>query len=819
MDIDKPKIDDFSVSTHDHKSDSKGGILEVLASNNSNLFWSTPSTEAGLPAFRPITIDNLTGTLAVTKGGTGAITLTGILLGNGVSAFTSLALTAGQSIRMNALGTAYEGYTPPNANSLLPIGSEGSMLYYNTSTSTWALTSITYNNTLTAFNLGSPTINSETVNLKLSSGLVLSKLFQLELNASSYSSNYADIIGGSINKLQFGRNSTKIDIIIGDGSNTTTPYIRFPYYTTPGFLKVDSSGVISALATSGIGTRFLREDGSWQVIIGGGTISGSGTADTVVKWTGSGTVLGNSIITSTQSYVSILTPTQYNSSVLNVNGSLTIIDNLYLHSAGSKIYLFGNAGTSGQVLTSGGSNGVPSWTNANILPTYTPIAAQNLSGSNVFSSIQTDLHGAIIGLSTRTLTLSDLGGVNYGAWYLGINDGTYSSIVSYSGVNFIAGTNITLSRSGNSVTINSSGGGGSNIGNGTTIGQIPYWNGSAWVPSTNGKMIYTNGTPKLSFGVSGSYETYIMGGQSGSSFYGVHLHRSQNNYLYRPDLTGYGHLYLGRNAFTTDIIIGDNTGTLIDNQVNTANAYIRFVNYTAGILRTSSNGLIIADAPLSGNAGKYLSTDGNSLVWVVAPTGGGTPTSHALESHTATTTAGKLLYGTGANTFGWLTLGSALQILRVNSSGTGIEWVTNSTGITNSILTIGAHLSGGSFNGSIGVTIATDATSSNTFNTIISRDSGGNFICTNATFTSDIRLKANVKTLLPQYLDIRYIEYENINSLGEKRYGVSAQELLLIDKELVKGSYDDGYSVKYIDLLIREVAYLKEEVKKLKENA
>lgn len=49
---------------------------------------------------------------------------------------------------------------------------------------------------------------------------------------------------------------------------------------------------------------------------------------------------------------------------------------------------------------------------------------------------------------------------------------------------------------------------------------------------------------------------------------------------------------------------------------------------------------------------------------------------HTLESHSATTSAGKILYGTGVNTFGWLAMGSASQVLRVNAGGSTLEYVT-----------------------------------------------------------------------------------------------------------------------------------------------
>lgn len=50
-----------------------------------------------------------------------------------------------------------------------------------------------------------------------------------------------------------------------------------------------------------------------------------------------------------------------------------------------------------------------------------------------------------------------------------------------------------------------------------------------------------------------------------------------------------------------------------------------------------------------------------------------------------------------------------------------------SGGATVGTLTFGTHLTGGSFNGSANVTIATDATSSNTVSTIVARDGSGNF--------------------------------------------------------------------------------------------
>jgi hypothetical protein len=54
----------------------------------------------------------LSGTLDVDNGGTGATSLTGVLIGNGTSAFSALSGTASQLLRRNSSNTAYEFFTP-----------------------------------------------------------------------------------------------------------------------------------------------------------------------------------------------------------------------------------------------------------------------------------------------------------------------------------------------------------------------------------------------------------------------------------------------------------------------------------------------------------------------------------------------------------------------------------------------------------------------------------------------------------------------------------------------------------------------------------
>ena len=104
-----------------------GDTQNPYASKNANLFLASPNGTAGVPTFRSIvaadiptlnqnttgTASNVTGTVAVANGGTGATSLTGVLIGNGTSAVTGLTATAGsQLLRRNATNDGFEFWTP-----------------------------------------------------------------------------------------------------------------------------------------------------------------------------------------------------------------------------------------------------------------------------------------------------------------------------------------------------------------------------------------------------------------------------------------------------------------------------------------------------------------------------------------------------------------------------------------------------------------------------------------------------------------------------------------------------------------------------------
>lgn len=81
---------------------------------------------------------------------------------------------------------------------------------------------------------------------------------------------------------------------------------------------------------------------------------------------------------------------------------------------------------------------------------------------------------------------------------------------------------------------------------------------------------------------------------------------------------------------------------------------------------------------------------------------------------------------------------------------------------------------------------------------------------------SDRRLKRKIRPIETKLLDIDYKQYEYKTNKGQKRYGVIAQEIQCKYPELVREDENGILAVSYTDLLVREVAALKSEVRELK---
>ena len=111
-----------------------------------------------------------------------------------------------------------------------------------------------------------------------------------------------------------------------------------------------------------------------------------------------------------------------------------------------------------------------------------------------------------------------------------------------------------------------------------------------------------------------------------------------------------------------------------------------------------------------------------------------------------------------------------------------------------------------------GVSVGTTTSNGNGTLTVNSTVTASNFI-----LSSDIRLKTNIQSLIPEYVDTKYKQFELISEPGVIRSGVVAQELQETNPELVRTNDDGVLSVAYIDLLVKEIAWLKNEVLQLKE--
>ena len=91
----------------------------------------------------------------------------------------------------------------------------------------------------------------------------------------------------------------------------------------------------------------------------------------------------------------------------------------------------------------------------------------------------------------------------------------------------------------------------------------------------------------------------------------------------------------------------------------------------------------------------------------------------------------------------------------------------------------------------------------------------GIMIADNFTLSSDERLKTNIKDLPVESLNIKYKQFELKKNPGQIRYGVIAQELQKEYPELVIEDLNGSLSVALTDLLVREIAYLKDKVEQL----
>jgi hypothetical protein len=212
-------------------------------------------------------------------------------------------------------------------------------------------------------------------------------------------------------------------------------------------------------------------------------------------------------------------------------------------------------------------------------------------------------------------------------------------------------------------------------------------------------------------------------------------------------------------------------------------------------------------------------------------------TTDTLLARNTTDTLTNKIIAAGSNTITGLTntnLSGTAGITNANLANSTISGVALGSNLNP--LTFGSYLtSTGSYNGSTARTVSVAGTSVNTGNTLVARDTSGDFTAgsvnvTNLTAsqtiqaqdfnsTSDINLKENIQTVenaLETVNNLRGVSFDWKES-GNGSYGVIAQELEEVLPELVK----DGEikSVNYnglVGILIEAIKELKTEVEELK---
>jgi hypothetical protein len=225
-----------------------------------------------------------TGQLAVGRGGTGASTLTGVVIGNNSSAMTAVAGTAGQFLRRNTTNTAYEFRTLQGSDI---AGSE-----------------LTFaNDTNVTMSLGgtpaSSLLQPVSINLGWTGQLAVSR-------GGTGASTLTGVLVGNATSAISAITGTANQILRRNATNTAYEFWTANYMTNPMTLEgsiiyATTGGTPAELFANSTGTRkYLSQINgtapTWETVAGGGGVSGSGTVGRIAKFFGGTTVIADSII-------------------------------------------------------------------------------------------------------------------------------------------------------------------------------------------------------------------------------------------------------------------------------------------------------------------------------------------------------------------------------------------------------------------------------------------------------------------------------------------------------------------------------------------
>jgi len=281
----------------------------------------------------------------------------------------------------------------------------------------------------------------------------------------------------------------------------------------------------------------------------------------------------------------------------------------------------------------------------------------------------------------------------------------------------------------------------------------------------------------------------------------------------------------GKTAPTGDIVGTSDSQTLTNKTLTLptfGNSGVRFNGSTSGVstIRSAAIAFGIVEIPSVTGIQTFVTTGAvgvitSGMIADLSITNADVSTSAAI--------AYSKLSLTNSITNADIAVGAAITNGKLaNSTISGV-----SLGSTLSNLTAGSFInysSGTTYNGSSSVTISIAGTSINTSDTVVVRDSLGNFsaatiTATDFNSTSDINLKENIETVensLEIVTSLRGVKFDWKEN-HKASYGVIAQELeevlpdLVITKELKTVNYNG-----LIGVLIEAVKELKKEIEELK---
>jgi hypothetical protein len=393
-------------------------LTEVDDTNVTMTLGGTPSTAL----LRSVSMTlGWAGTLAVGRGGSGASTLTGVLIGNGTSAFTGVAGTASQLLRRNSGNTAYEFFSGGNltssndTNIQITLGGTptGSMINAVSLTMGWTGQLAVGRGGTGAATLTGVVIGNGTANMTAVAGTAGQFLRRNTANTAYEFRTLqgSDIAGSELTKTD----DTNVTLTLG---GTPASALLQPVSLTMGW-----TGQL-AVARGGTGASTLT-----GVLIGNGTsavsgvagtsgqllrrnvantayefftaslISGNGVADRVAKWT-SATNLVDGVMIDNGTNVGVgITPAHK----LDVGGNIGINGGVVLASSGNYHVLYDKNAVPGIYIGNATSpeniyaNTTHNFTNKNGTSTYATFASGAMDFNGVLSAGNTSSpNGSII---------------------------------------------------------------------------------------------------------------------------------------------------------------------------------------------------------------------------------------------------------------------------------------------------------------------------------------------------------------------------------------------------------------------------------------